>query len=61
MSEFNQALYDIASTCIYGDSFVFDILSGFDYNNIYLPQIERPMSNKKLEGFKRLAKGQVYY
>ena len=59
--DFNTVLNDVADSCIYGQSFVYDILSGYDYNSIYFPQIDRPISDRKLEGFKRLAMARMYY
>ena len=52
----------IANQCIYGSDFVREIL-GIEnqYNNVYVPHRDYPISNKKLEGFIRLNEERDYY
>lgn len=51
----------IAESCIYGKSFVKEILLGYDYSNIYRRPTEYPMSSKKLEGYQKLAEERLFY
>lgn len=58
-----NAIYneEVASKCVYGKSFVWEVLNGYNYDNIFIKSIDRPMSHKKIEGFKKLAENRLYY
>ena len=63
MNNYNVCYDDkIANQCIYGSDFVKEIL-GIEnhHNDIFAPQREYPISNKKLEGFIRLNEERNYY
>lgn len=62
-SETYSICYDenVANMCIYGSSFVWDVLNGFEYGQIFRREIAYPMSNRKLEGFRKLAEQRLYY
>ena len=60
-NELETNFHDIVDSCIYGKSFVYSLLTGVDHTEIYFPEIERPMSNKKLDTFKHLAQLRLYY
>lgn len=51
----------VARECIYGADFVKEILTSGGINNIYIPDKYYSISNKKLEGMKRLAEYRDYY
>lgn len=59
----NAVLYneDIAQSCIYGAEFVKDLLCIDGHTNIYTTEEYVNMSQKKLEGLKRLGKYRSYY
>ena len=52
---------NIAQSCKYGADFVKELLCVDGHKNIYVPNIEYPFSQRKLEGYKRLAKYRAYY
>ena len=52
---------EVASKCKYGESFVWEVLNGYNYENIFVRELQRPMSFKKLEGYKKLAEKRLYY
>lgn len=56
-------IYDkrVANECVYGADFVLDILKTNGYKNIYVPEVYYPVSNKKVEGMKRLCEYREYY
>lgn len=51
----------IADECVYGADFVLDILRLNDYSNIYVPKQYFPISNKRIEGMKRLCGDREFY
>ena len=58
------ACYDpsIADKCVYGRSFIKELLGiNNTHNEIFYPSPEYPMSKRKLEGFQRLAEYRLYY
>lgn len=59
----NVVLYDerIANACYYGPEFVKELLGIRDHENIYVPHIDYPFSQRKLEGYKQLAKYRSFY
>lgn len=59
--ELEQNFHDIVSSCEYGESFVYQMLFDLDYTDIYLPEINRPMSSRKLEQFNNIANIRLYY
>ena len=52
---------DIANRCVYGASFVRDLLGINNYNDIYKKDIIYPMSSRKIEGFQKIAEEKKYY
>ena len=52
---------DIAQSCVYGPELVKDLLCIDGHSNIYTPEQYVSMSNKKLEGLKRIALYRSYY
>lgn len=52
---------DVASKCRYGESFVWEVLHGYNYDNIFTRELQRSISLKKLEGYKKLAENRLYY
>ena len=47
--ELEQNFHDIISSCEYGESFVYQMLFDLNHTDIYLPEINRPMSSRKLD------------
>lgn len=59
--ELEQNFHDIVNSCEYGESFVYQMLFDLNYTDIYLPEINRPMSSRKLEQFNNIANIRLYY
>ena len=51
----------IANRCVYGASFVRELLGINNYNDIYKKDITYPMSSRKIEGFQKIAEEKKYY
>lgn len=52
---------EIANRCVYGASFVRDLLGISGYKDFYKKDIVYPMSSRKIEGFLKLAENKKYY
>ena len=52
---------EIANRCIYGASFVRELLGIENHTKIYHKDIIYPMSSRKVEGFQRIAEEKNYY
>lgn len=52
---------DLANRCVYGASFVREVLGINNYNNIYERKHDYPMSSRKLEGLQKISEEKNYY
>lgn len=52
---------EVAETCIYGADFVRELLNVDGHNSVFVPHYEFPISQKKVEGYVKLAKYRNYY
>lgn len=51
----------VAKKCKYGSDFIKDILGTYNYGNLYIPKPVTNMSQRKLEGFQKIAEERAYY